>query len=205
MQSRAAATSLGDEVNGNGHVRNGAGGKASASSSKPGSSLVKVFCVFLLLFVGVGVGLLFGLHFQGALNASMLSSYMNADVPTQQQSGQEHYHLHIVASQTQAILHGVSDSELLWRASMVPMRAGFPVKRTPKVAFMFLTVGPLPLGPLWEKFFKGHEDFFSIYVHALPNYEPKDHPTSVFFGRHVLSRVRNNLSPEFYHTSFAAT
>jgi len=194
MQSRASVTSLVDEVNanGNGHssvgtVRNGAGGKG-AMLPKPRSNLVKVFCVFLLLFVGVGVGLVFGLHFQGALNTSMLSSYMNTAVPSQQ-----HYHLHIVASQTQTMLHGISDAELLWRASMVPMRPGLPMRRTPKVAFMFLTKGPLPLGPLWEKFFRGHQDFYSIYVHALPNYEPSDQPSSVFFGRHILSRVRVSL------------
>jgi hypothetical protein len=116
----------------------------------------------------------------------MLSSYINAAVPSQQ-----HYHLHLVGSQQvspQALLHGISDAELLWRASMVPMRPGMPVRRTPKVAFMFLTVGPLPLAPLWERFFKGHEDRYSIYVHALPSYEPTEQPSSVFFGRHILSR-----------------
>eukprot|EP00252_Welwitschia_mirabilis_P010174 TRINITY_DN23347_c0_g1_i1.p1 TRINITY_DN23347_c0_g1~~TRINITY_DN23347_c0_g1_i1.p1 ORF type:complete len:334 (-),score=36.86 TRINITY_DN23347_c0_g1_i1:231-1232(-) len=37
---------------------------------------------------------------------------------------------------------------------------------TPKIAFMFLTPGPLPFEPLWERFFEGHEGKYSIYVHA---------------------------------------
>jgi hypothetical protein len=190
MQSRASVTSLVEETNG--VQRNGVAKAlpSSSSSNKARSSLVKMFCVFLFLFVGAGVGLVFGLHFQGALNTSMLSSYMNAAVPSQQQ----HYHLHIVASQTQTMLHGISDAELLWRASMVPMRPGIPVRRTPKVAFMFLTVGPLPLAPLWEKFFRGHQELYSIYVHALPSYDPNEQPSSVFFGRHILSRVLDHPS-----------
>ena len=84
---------------------------------------------------------------------------------------------------------GMGDEELLWRASMAPRRPGLPIPRTPKVAFMFLTVGPLPLSPLWEKFFKGHEDQYSIYVHSLPGYEPDAAPSSVFFGRHITSQV----------------
>ncbi|BBN05427.1 hypothetical protein MPTK1_3g13010 [Marchantia polymorpha subsp. ruderalis] len=37
---------------------------------------------------------------------------------------------------------------------------------TPKIAFMFLTPGPLPFEFIWEAFFKGHEGLYSIYVHA---------------------------------------
>ncbi|CAI6000820.1 unnamed protein product [Closterium sp. NIES-64] len=35
-----------------------------------------------------------------------------------------------------------------------------------KIAFLFLTRGPLPFAPLWEKFFAGHEGHYSVYVHA---------------------------------------
>ncbi|CAI5535728.1 unnamed protein product [Closterium sp. Naga37s-1] len=38
--------------------------------------------------------------------------------------------------------------------------------RPPKIAFLFLTRGPLPLRPLWEEFFRGNMDWASIYVHA---------------------------------------
>ncbi|CAK9212361.1 unnamed protein product [Sphagnum troendelagicum] len=36
----------------------------------------------------------------------------------------------------------------------------------PKLAFMFLTPGPLPFEGLWDRFFEGHEDRYSVYVHA---------------------------------------
>ncbi|GJP32796.1 hypothetical protein CLOM_g17400 [Closterium sp. NIES-68] len=35
-----------------------------------------------------------------------------------------------------------------------------------RIAFMFLTRGPLPLAPLWEKFFRGARGRFTIYIHA---------------------------------------
>nr|XP_011467214.1 PREDICTED: uncharacterized protein LOC101308308 isoform X1 [Fragaria vesca subsp. vesca]XP_011467215.1 PREDICTED: uncharacterized protein LOC101308308 isoform X1 [Fragaria vesca subsp. vesca]XP_011467216.1 PREDICTED: uncharacterized protein LOC101308308 isoform X1 [Fragaria vesca subsp. vesca]XP_011467217.1 PREDICTED: uncharacterized protein LOC101308308 isoform X1 [Fragaria vesca subsp. vesca] len=38
--------------------------------------------------------------------------------------------------------------------------------KNPKIAFMFLTPGTLPFEELWENFFQGHEDKFSVYVHA---------------------------------------
>ncbi|CAI5477791.1 unnamed protein product, partial [Closterium sp. Yama58-4] len=42
-----------------------------------------------------------------------------------------------------------------------------PWRKPPgKIAFLFMTRGPLPLAPLWEKFFKGHEGRYSIYIHA---------------------------------------
>ncbi|XP_044464848.1 glycosyltransferase BC10-like isoform X1 [Mangifera indica] len=37
---------------------------------------------------------------------------------------------------------------------------------SPKIAFLFLTPGPLPLQLLWDKFFQGHDGKFSVYVHA---------------------------------------
>ncbi|KAM0973776.1 hypothetical protein ACFX2I_016940 [Malus domestica] len=38
--------------------------------------------------------------------------------------------------------------------------------KNPKIAFMFLTPGTLPFEELWENFFQGHEDKFTVYVHA---------------------------------------
>ncbi|CAI5482635.1 unnamed protein product [Closterium sp. Yama58-4] len=34
------------------------------------------------------------------------------------------------------------------------------------LALLFLTRGPIPLAPLWEKFLRGHEGRYAIYVHA---------------------------------------
>ncbi|XP_024015706.1 uncharacterized protein LOC18023958 isoform X2 [Eutrema salsugineum] len=87
-----------------------------------------------------------------------------------------------------SVWHSMNDSELLWRASMEPRRYEYPFKRVPKIAFMFLTKGPLPFAPLWEMFFKGHEDFYSIYVHTLPNYKPDFPSSSVFYRRQIPSQ-----------------
>lgn len=72
---------------------------------------------------------------------------------------------------------------------MVPRIQDFPYKLVPKVAFMFLTKGPLPLSPLWEKFFKGHEGLYSIYVHAHPDFNESVPEDSVFHGRRIHSQV----------------
>ncbi|GLT57224.1 hypothetical protein SLA2020_302120 [Shorea laevis] len=87
------------------------------------------------------------------------------------------------------LLHKMSDKELLWRASLVPTIKEYPFQRVPKVAFMFLTKGPMPLAPLWDRFFKRHEGLYSIYVHSLPSFDGKFPSTSVFHGRQIPSQV----------------
>ncbi|KAI3699456.1 hypothetical protein L2E82_43788 [Cichorium intybus] len=57
-----------------------------------------------------------------------------------------------------------------------------------KVAFMFLTRGPIPLSPLWELFFKGHKGLFSIYVHTHPSYNDTTPQDSVFYGTRIVSK-----------------
>ncbi|KAL5726409.1 hypothetical protein ACHQM5_009454 [Ranunculus cassubicifolius] len=59
----------------------------------------------------------------------------------------------------------------------------------PKVAFFFLTKGALPLVPLWEKFFEGHESFYSIYIHSHPLFKDTTPQESVFHGRRIPSKV----------------
>lgn len=85
-------------------------------------------------------------------------------------------------------MHDMDDEELLWRASMAPQIREFPFKRVPKVAFMFLTKGPLPLAPLWELFFKGHEGLYSIYVHSHPSFNETEPENSVFHDRRIPSK-----------------
>lgn len=84
--------------------------------------------------------------------------------------------------------HEMNDTELFWRASFVPVIPQYPYERTPKIAFMFLARGHLPMAPLWERFFKGHEKLYSIYIHSLPDYHPDFSPSSVFYGRHIPSQ-----------------
>lgn len=86
------------------------------------------------------------------------------------------------------IMHDMNDEELLWRASMTPKIQEFPFDRVPKVAFMFLIRGPVLLAPLWEKFLKGNEGLYSIYVHSNPSYNGSEPENSVFHGRRIPSK-----------------
>ncbi|XP_076889942.1 glycosyltransferase BC10-like [Bidens hawaiensis] len=86
--------------------------------------------------------------------------------------------------------HNMTDDELLWRASLVPENAHYPFDRMPKVAFMFLTRGPLPFLPLWERFFEGQDSIkYSIYVHTNPGFELDVVNSSVFFRRQIPSQA----------------
>uniref|UniRef100_A0A7N0SWG9 Core-2/I-branching beta-1,6-N-acetylglucosaminyltransferase family protein n=1 Tax=Kalanchoe fedtschenkoi TaxID=63787 RepID=A0A7N0SWG9_KALFE len=85
--------------------------------------------------------------------------------------------------------HSLSDRELFWRASMEPRVKRYPFARVPKVAFMFLTRGPLPLLPLWERFFEGQDrNLYTIYVHANPGFDLNVSSSSVFYGRQIPSQ-----------------
>ncbi|GMH25667.1 hypothetical protein Nepgr_027510 [Nepenthes gracilis] len=86
------------------------------------------------------------------------------------------------------LTHALSDEELFWRASVVPKIEEYPYRRVPKVAFMFLTRGPLPLLTLWERFFQRQEGLFSIYVHTQPGYHLNVSNDSVFYGRQIPSQ-----------------
>ncbi|XVF48153.1 hypothetical protein PTKIN_Ptkin03bG0168400 [Pterospermum kingtungense] len=60
-----------------------------------------------------------------------------------------------------------------------------PVSKNPKIAFLFLTPGTLPFEALWAKFFHGHEDRFSVFVHA--SREKPVHTSHYFMGRDIHS------------------
>nr|CAB3493364.1 unnamed protein product [Digitaria exilis] len=91
--------------------------------------------------------------------------------------------------------HAMTDVELLWLASFAPRARGqqggssYPFRRVPKVAFMFLAHGPLPLAPLWERFFRGNEGRYSIYVHTMPLYRANFTSDSVFYRRQIPSKA----------------
>ncbi|KAF8118213.1 hypothetical protein N665_0006s0205 [Sinapis alba] len=89
----------------------------------------------------------------------------------------------------EVLMHNMSDDELLWRASLWPRRKGYPFKRVPKIAFMFLTKGPLPLASLWERFLKGHKGLYSVYVHPDPSFTAKFPADSVFHQRQIPSQL----------------
>ena len=90
------------------------------------------------------------------------------------------------------IIHDMNDDELFRRASNMGPRMeeiAYENNVRPKVAFLFLTRGPLPLALLWEKFFKGHEGYYSIYVHSDPFLNETMPQDSVFYGRRIPSQV----------------
>ncbi|OQU75987.1 hypothetical protein SORBI_3010G070400 [Sorghum bicolor] len=84
--------------------------------------------------------------------------------------------------------NNMTDEELFWLASMSPKVRATPYHRVPKVAFLFLARGDLPLRPLWEKFFEGHDGLYSIYVHADPSYTGSPPDDSVFYNRMIPSQ-----------------
>ncbi|XP_077216363.1 glycosyltransferase BC10-like [Tasmannia lanceolata] len=57
--------------------------------------------------------------------------------------------------------------------------------KNPKIAFMFLTPGSLPFEKLWEKFFLGHDERFSIYLHA--SREKPEHVSPLFINQDIRS------------------
>ncbi|CAI0438776.1 unnamed protein product [Linum tenue] len=60
-----------------------------------------------------------------------------------------------------------------------------PLSRSPKVAFMFLTPSSLPFEMLWERFFQGHEDKFTVYIHS--SRDKPIHSSRYFVGREIRS------------------
>ena len=86
--------------------------------------------------------------------------------------------------------HHMSDEELLQKASSIEATTSTEDMDQPhKVAFLFLTRGPLPFTPLWERYFRGYGGLYSIYIHAHPRFHPNVSSTSVFYRRNVPSKV----------------
>lgn len=145
--------------------------------------LLQFFLLFLLVGLGVIIFSMNIIRYFGVQNmVSVPQSHF-------QPCFEEAYTLQAWLRPPSKLLHDMNDSQLLWRASFVPGIKDYPFRRTPKIAFMFLTKGPLPLAPLWERFFKGHEEQYSVYVHSLPNYIADFPASSVFYTRQVPSQV----------------
>ncbi|KAE8691972.1 hypothetical protein F3Y22_tig00110864pilonHSYRG00271 [Hibiscus syriacus] len=87
-------------------------------------------------------------------------------------------------------LHSVTDDRELMRRAVVvcPNVTESSENLTPKVAFMFLSRGSLPLAPLWEKFFMGNEGLYSIYIHKSPEFVDEPSVTSMFYKRKIPSK-----------------
>ncbi|PRQ40320.1 putative glycosyl transferase, family 14 [Rosa chinensis] len=164
--------------------------------------LISVLSYFLLFGVGITLGMILTFYLkdfsfslqlaQFSFSTSSSSSNRNTILPsvTAAQTNLSHpQHIGLEKFlKPPKILHDMNDEELLWRASMAPRRSGYPFHRVPKVAFLFLTKGPVFLAPLWEKFFEGHQGLYSIYVHSNPSYNGSYPESPVFQGRRIPSQ-----------------
>ncbi|KAI9192138.1 hypothetical protein LWI28_018736 [Acer negundo] len=80
----------------------------------------------------------------------------------------------------------LTDNENIAQVVINELLKAPPVRsKSPKIAFMFLTPGALPFEKLWDKFFHGHEERFSVYVHASS--EKPVHASRYFVGRDIHS------------------
>ncbi|CAA0814085.1 Core-2/I-branching beta-1-6-N-acetylglucosaminyltransferase family protein [Striga hermonthica] len=160
-------------------------------------SLLKLISILIIFVVGVAIGLVSSSNINKYF--TFQDSYKNTYFDTGQFSHDGwrvvvKYERDVCLSTDRFVSpinvdHQLTDDELFWRASLMPQKEEFPFRRVSRVAFMFLTRGPLPMLPLWERFFSGQDaDKYSIYVHALPGFELKVDNTSVFYRRQIPSQ-----------------
>lgn len=168
----------------------------------PNPHLLKLLISFLLLTFGVAIGIIFSsfiksIPFISLQTIQQLPSPCSPPPPPPPAAAaaaakqlsdirsKDYYDI-----ESKIIMHNMSDEELLWRASMVPKRIDYPYRTwPPKVAFLFLVRGEIPFGPLWERFFKGHKELYTIYVHSDPSYNESVVKDSVFYRRRIPSKV----------------
>ncbi|XP_051127242.1 glycosyltransferase BC10 [Andrographis paniculata] len=155
--------------------------------SKP--RLLRLLHLFLLL-VGVSAGVVatfvlttfsfpiqiffFSQHLPPPSNHSLLTSNWTSN-PNQ---------INQTSSMDSILMHDMPDDVLLTVASKVVNN-----NSNPKIAFMFLTPGPLPLSPFWESFFHGHHGYYSIYVHPHPSFNYSFPPSSPFHARRIPTQA----------------
>ncbi|KAJ6364878.1 hypothetical protein OIU76_029787 [Salix suchowensis] len=162
----------------------------SASTFSPFKSHSQLAHVFHYMFfvVGLSLGMIVCLYLRSfsfsTFQATIFSPMPSKPLLFETINGEPVY----IREQEILAMHNMSDEELLKRASRVPMVEASARKHAPKVAFMFLTYGPLPLSPMWEKFFEGHRGLYSIYVHPHPSHNDSWPPSSVFYGRRIPSQ-----------------
>lgn len=188
--------------------------KGSSYNQYPSNSITKVFSVhlhfvqflthILTLVFGLTLGIIISFYLKEYTFSLQLTRLSLSTLPrtppnpiTKVEIMSSSNHHHNIQSRVglkeflkvPPIMHDMEDEELLWRASMNAKIPEYPFDRIPKVAFMFLTKGPVYLAPLWEQFFKGHEGYYSIYVHSNPSYNGSHPESPVFHGRRIPSEV----------------
>lgn len=160
------------------------------SSPKKEKSLMKAISALVIFMAGVVLGLSVSAHFTRYFNTH--SELFFPKTMYAANCDKECLSMERFAS-PRHLMHSMTDEELFWKASLVPKKEEYPFDRVPKVAFMFMTRGPLPFSPLWDRFFKGHEELYSVYVHSLPDYKLNVSKDSAFFGRQIPSEVYHHF------------
>ncbi|CAK9142755.1 unnamed protein product [Ilex paraguariensis] len=94
----------------------------------------------------------------------------------------------------------LDDLALFRRATLASLHPPGSISRLsttnpkPKIAFLFLTNTDLHFAPLWELFFKGHKDYYNIYIHADPKSKINP-PGGVFKTRFIAAKKTERASP----------
>ncbi|WOK96532.1 hypothetical protein Cni_G05239 [Canna indica] len=150
----------------------------------PIGRLVRFVSLLVVFIAGVVSGLYGSAHYTRYFNSQtelFFSATIYSTNCNKELSGMKSF------VQPTNMMHSMTDDELFWRASMVPKMGEYPFNRVPKVAFLFMTGGPFPFAPLWDRFFTGQKGLYSVYVHTLPDYKLSVPETSAFYGRQIPS------------------
>ncbi|KAB1671233.1 hypothetical protein [Gossypium barbadense] len=87
------------------------------------------------------------------------------------------------------------DDDSLFRVAS-RVNSKLPPGSPKKIAFLFLTISPLPFAPLWELYFnQTPKDLFNVYVHADPSYLYDPPFSGVFTHRVIPSKPALRFTP----------
>lgn len=165
-------------------------GKDSARTNQPRAlplRLLQLLGFFLSLCIAISVISIYTIRRFGV--ESVVTTFKSSYEPCYEEPvGLDHW-----IKPPSNLLHSMTDKELFWRVSFVPRIKEYPFRRIPKIAFMFLSKGPLPLAPLWERFLKGNQGLYSVYIHSHPSFSPNFPRSSVFHARQIPSQVCQSL------------
>ncbi|KAF8716474.1 hypothetical protein HU200_026296 [Digitaria exilis] len=91
------------------------------------------------------------------------------------------------------LMHDMTDEELFWRATLVRPANGFPFRRVPKVAFLFLAGhGVLPRHPSGSASSVATRSYSPSYVHGPPGVSFNVSDDSPFYRRQIPSKSRES-------------
>lgn len=102
-------------------------------------------------------------------------------LPLRKQHHHHHQNEHLLNQSLISVDDELQDLQLFRRATLASTHVGgggggsskishlSTTNPKPKIAFLFLTNSDLVFAPLWQRFFKGNDHLFNVYVHADPS------------------------------------